>query len=161
MFAVPGYELYTGSGRDRALLVQFLQRSYQELENAQAFAHLSQTVEQHFSADTPLWWVKLTSPSPPASEQSPVGCLWLGNAIEQISGDRHAYILLLYVDPQHRRRGLGTALMQQAIAWATDRGDRQIDLQVFCQNQAGLKLYEKLGFSPQSIWMSKQLSGNW
>lgn len=159
MFSLPGYELRLGSRRDRPLLAQFMRRTYQELGNVQTAAHLDATIEQHFSAETPLWWLYPTLPETNSLAQvQPVGCLWLGNAVDPLSGDRHAYVLLLYIDPNYRRQGLGTALMQQAIAWSQSRGDRQIGLQVFCQNQAAVRLYEKLGFSPQALWMTKVVS---
>jgi ribosomal protein S18 acetylase RimI-like enzyme len=132
------------------LLLKFMRRTYQELYPTQPLHHLAQTVEQHLSPDTPLWWVN-------PAQQSPIACLWLGNAVDQVTGDRHAYIFLLYVDPRHRRQGIGTTLIHQAETWATERGDRQIGLQVFAHNQPALHLYEKLGYKTQAIWMAKRL----
>jgi GNAT superfamily N-acetyltransferase len=143
-----GYRLRTGSGLDRALLVKFMQRTYQELYPGCNLAHFAITVEQYLSSETPLWWVE-------QEDATPIACLWLGTAVDQVQGDRHAYIFLLYVNPDHRRQGIGSALMQQAEMWAKARGDRQIGLQVFQQNQPALNLYEKLGYRPQSIWMVK------
>lgn len=160
---IPGYAVRSGSTLDRALLVKFMQRTYQELHPGQPIAHLAQTVEQYFSVDTPLWWVErlpqLDSVPTlmPASVIPPIACLWMGNAVDQIRGDRHAHIFLVYVVPTERRRGIGAALLRQAEAWARERGDRQIGLQVFCSNQAALHLYEKSGYQPQSIWMVKGL----
>jgi hypothetical protein len=51
------YWIYAGSSLDRALLVKFMQLSYQELFPEQNFSHLARTVEQYFSKETPLWWV--------------------------------------------------------------------------------------------------------
>ncbi len=82
----------------------------------------------------------------------------MGTAIDQIEGDRYPYIFLLYVHPDYRLQGIGTALMQKAEDWARERGDRQVGLQVFVQNQAALRLYEKLGYQPQSVFMVKQFS---
>jgi len=170
-----GYLWRAGSGLDRALLVKFMQKTYQELYPGCNFAHLAQTVEQYLSPETPLWWVdqrvEVTKPQSENSEHSPVqnslsqtsltpkpiACLWLGNAVGQIWGDRQAYIFLLYVSPAHRRCGIGSALMAEAEQWAKNRGDRQIGLQVFYHNQPALKLYEKLGYAPQSVWMAKPL----
>jgi ribosomal protein S18 acetylase RimI-like enzyme len=59
--------------------------------------------------------------------------------------------------PEHRRRGIGTALMQYVENWATNRGDRQIGLQVFQSNQPALNLYNQLGYQTQSLWMVKSL----
>ncbi|MBW4578615.1 MAG: GNAT family N-acetyltransferase [Tildeniella nuda ZEHNDER 1965/U140] len=160
-----GYQLRVGSGLDRALLVKFMQRTYQEMEGAGEYAHLAQTVEHYLSSETPLWWVSLSTddrsgslPNVPLRRlPQPIACLWLGSAIDQLHGDRHAHIFLLYVLPEHRRKGIGKALMLHAEAWAKARGDRQIGLQVFQSNQAALSLYDRLGFRTQSLWMVKSL----
>jgi GNAT superfamily N-acetyltransferase len=144
-----------------------MQQTYQELRPDQDFSHLARTVEQYFSSESPLWWVELISgesfitspvPAPFQSKPEPIGCLWLGNAIEQVSGDRQTHILLLYVRPNHRRQGIGTALMEWAETWAKQRGDREISLQVFQKNKPALSLYGKLGYQPHSLWMTKLLS---
>ncbi|KGF73965.1 acetyltransferase [Neosynechococcus sphagnicola sy1] len=160
---IPGYGLRTGSGLERSLLLKFLQRTYQEFYPHQDFAHLSRTVEQYLSEDTPLWWVEAavteSFPGQPRwmSATQPIGCLWMGNSVDQISGDRHAHIFLLYISPEHRRQGLGTALMHHAETWAQHRGDRQLGLQVFQTNQPALNLYRHLGFHTRSLWMVKPL----
>jgi ribosomal protein S18 acetylase RimI-like enzyme len=148
-----------------------MQQSYQELYPEQNFAHLTRTVEQYFSQDTPLWWVEESQklkvrsqnsctpdsrlPTPDSSEK--VACLWVGNAVDQVKGDRHSYIFLLYVTPEHRQRGIGKALMKYLENWAQAKGDRQIGLQVFQSNTAALDLYRKLGYQIQSLWMIKTL----
>ncbi len=162
---LPGYRMRLGSSLDRALLVKFMQRTYQELCPGEAIAHLASTVDQYLSRDTPIWWAEPIAaesllPQPPESpsDGNAAGVLWAGSAIDQTSGDRHAHILLLYVAPAHRRQGLGSALMAVAESWARARGDRAIGLQVFQSNQPALRLYETLGYGPQSIWMSKRLA---
>ncbi len=145
-----------------------MQRTYHEVEATDSYAHLAHTVEQYLSNETPLWWV-VPAPTtqaaavetPPLSSrlQEPVACLWLGTAIDQVHGDRHTHVFLLYVLPEHRRKGIGKALMVHAEAWAAARGDRQIGLQVFQANQAALNLYKGLGFQTQSLWMVKPLQG--
>ena len=94
----------------------------------------------------------------PSSPHPPIACLWVGNAIDQVEGNRHAHIFILYVVPEHRRRGIGTALMQYVENWAIQRGDRQIGLQVFQSNKPALNLYNQLGYQTQSLWMVKFLS---
>lgn len=155
---IPGYWMRSGSGLDRALLVKFMQRTYQELLPDQDFAHLPQTVERFFSNQTPLWWVESEDAKGinwrPAQR---VACLWLGSAVNQIHGDRHTHIFLLYVDPKHRHQGIGSALMHQVEVWAKARDDRQIGLQVFQFNQPALAFYQKLGYQTQALWMVKPL----
>ncbi|MEH1973610.1 MAG: GNAT family N-acetyltransferase [Nostoc sp.] len=94
----------------------------------------------------------------PSALHPPIACLWVGNAIDQVHGNRHAHIFILYVVPEHRRRGIGTALMRYVENWAIQRGDRQIGLQVFQSNKPALNLYNQLGYQTQSIWMVKFLS---
>lgn len=154
-----GYQLRTGSVWERSTLVRFLQLSYQEIFPEQDdFSHLGTTVKQYFSRETPLWWVESIDGAVYGSNLSqPVACLWMGNAVDQLKGDRHAHIFLLYVMPEHRRQGIGAALMRYAQDWAKARGDRQIGLQVFASNQPALNLYHKLGYETQSFWMVKPL----
>ena len=165
---LPGYKIRRGSTLDKALLVKFMQRTYQEAYPQQDFSHLARTVEQYFSKDTPVWWVdflgeelrrdqEITSPSSPSS---PIACLWVGNAIDQVQGTRHAHIFLLYVVPEHRQRGIGTGLMRYVEDWARARGDHQIGLQVFQSNTAALNLYNQLGYQTQSLWMVKSLDSS-
>ncbi len=193
-----GYRVRRGTGLDRASLVKFMQRTYQELYPEAQLHHLAQTVDQYFSGETPLWWVDSFAPSLPPlaqsstqppiqsleqpleptlahsalqptertlvertlAEKNPVACLWLGRAVDQVSGQGYPYIFLLYVSPAHRRRGIGSSLIHQAEAWATARGDWQLGLQVFHHNQPALRLYEALGFQPQAIAMVKSLRPN-
>jgi len=152
-----------------------MQRTYQDIFPQQDFSHLARTVEQYFSNETPLWWVEeeegvegdkriinFSSPTPHTPHPTlhfplPIACTWVGNAIDQVQGDRHAHIFLLYVVPEHRRRGIGTALMRYIENWARIRGDHQIGLQVFESNTAALNLYNQLGYQTQSLWMIRSL----
>ncbi|WP_026082464.1 GNAT family N-acetyltransferase [Mastigocladopsis repens] len=170
---LPGYCIRRGSTLDKALLVKFMQRTYQEAFPQQDFSHLARTVEQYFSKETPVWWVDFVRveegrsggvskshspfPPPPPSSSSPIACLWVGNAIDQVRGDRHVHIFLLYVLPEHRRRGIGTALMRYIEDWARSRGDHQIGLQVFQTNTAAFNLYNQLHYQTHSLWMIKSL----
>ncbi len=179
---LPGYIIRRGSTSDRALLLKFMQRTYQDLFPNENFSHLEQTVKQYFSSDTPLWWVEegeqgdkgtrgqgdkennyTQFPIPNSqfsipNSQFPIACLWVGNAIDQVHGNRHAHIFILYVVPEHRRLGIGRALMRYVESWAIERGDRQIGLQVFQSNKPALNLYNQLGYQTQSLWMVKFLS---
>ena len=136
-----------------------MQLTYQELFPDQDFSHLALTVEQYFSKETPLWWVDFLGECTEGASSSPapIACLWVGNAIDQVRGDRHAHIFLLYVKPSHRRQGIGTALMHRVENWAVGRGDRSIGLQVFQSNTAALNLYHQLGYQTVSLWMVKQM----
>jgi [ribosomal protein S18]-alanine N-acetyltransferase len=57
----------------------------------------------------------------------------------------------LLVDPDHRRRGIGSALVAACIAWASDAGASTIRLEVRASNAAALALYRRLGFFVQGV----------
>jgi ribosomal protein S18 acetylase RimI-like enzyme len=151
-----GYHLRRGYGKDRALLHKFLCQTYEELfPHQRDFSHLGRTLENYFSTDTPLWWVEWESEG--KFPRIPVGCIWVGNGIDQVNGDRYAYIFLLYVSPSHRGQGVAKALLNHAENWARNRGDRQIGLMVFETNQPALNLYRNFGYQTQSLLMLKPL----
>ena len=149
MELIQGYQVRSGSSLDRALLVKFMQKTYQEIAPKQDFSHLALTVEQYLSRETPLWWV--------SDSNSTVGCLWAGNAIDQITGDRIAHIFLLYVAPEHRRKGIAKALITLGETWAIDKRLGAIGLQVFQTNTSAKNLYNQLGYQTQSLSMVKPL----
>ena len=58
---------------------------------------------------------------------------------------RRAYILNVYVYPDHRRRGVARALMQAMLEWC--RAERFTAVQLHASAD-GRALYEQLGFTP-------------
>jgi RimJ/RimL family protein N-acetyltransferase len=59
---------------------------------------------------------------------------------------RHVADLGLMVAAPHRRRGVGSALLDAAVTWARETGVRKLELHVFPHNEAAIALYEKYGF---------------
>jgi GNAT superfamily N-acetyltransferase len=63
----------------------------------------------------------------------------------------------IVVRPEARRRGVGRALIAAAEQWARDRGYRLLTLNVFVENREALRLYEELGFAPESMKCVKRI----
>jgi ribosomal protein S18 acetylase RimI-like enzyme len=62
--------------------------------------------------------------------------------------ERHSALLTdLLVREGFRLRGLGTALVKDAMAVARERGFRSLTLHVGPENDAAIRLYERLGFT--------------
>jgi len=59
---------------------------------------------------------------------------------------RHVADLGLMVAASHRRQGVGTALLRQAVAWSRESRIRKLELHVFPWNEPALGLYESFGF---------------
>jgi GNAT superfamily N-acetyltransferase len=148
------YQLAVGNAIDVITLLKFLQITYQELYPHQKdYRHLQSTVDRYFSAETPLWFFTTSA----RDNSTKIACLWMGIAIDQITGIRHPNIFLIYVDPTYRRQGIGRALMEHAHAWSKDRGYPQIGLQVFTTDLPAIELYQQLGYQPRSISMMREL----
>jgi L-phenylalanine/L-methionine N-acetyltransferase len=59
---------------------------------------------------------------------------------------RHVASLGMAVAPEWRGRGVGTALMAEAIRWAKEMGVEKLALSVYPHNEPALALYRKFGF---------------
>ena len=70
----------------------------------------------------------------------------LSVARDQHPASRHVADLGLMVAASHRRRGIGTALLEAAVEWGRVSGVRKLELHVFPYNDAAISLYEQFGF---------------
>jgi diaminopimelate decarboxylase len=62
---------------------------------------------------------------------------------------RHVATLGMFVVASHRRRGIGGALMQEALAWARRVGVERLELTVYPGNPAAIALYRAFGFAEE------------
>ena len=58
------------------------------------------------------------------------------------------YISNVAVDPEHRRQGIGGALIEKLVSMAAERGLAFLTLEARASNAPALALYEKYGFRP-------------
>jgi L-phenylalanine/L-methionine N-acetyltransferase len=59
---------------------------------------------------------------------------------------RHVATIGMMVAPEWRGRGVGSALMEAAIAWCRESGVEKLELSVYPDNDAARALYAKFGF---------------
>jgi RimJ/RimL family protein N-acetyltransferase len=59
---------------------------------------------------------------------------------------RHVADVGLMVAADRRRQGIGTMLLEHAVAWARESEVRKLELHVFPWNEPALGLYESFGF---------------
>jgi L-phenylalanine/L-methionine N-acetyltransferase len=73
---------------------------------------------------------------------------------------RHVADLGLMVAASHRRRGVGRALLEQAVEWAREAGIRKLELHVFPWNEPAIRLYERFGFEREGLRRGHYRRGN-
>lgn len=89
-----------------------------------------------------------------AEELGPVGYAWLALTGPEVSS---AWIYDIAIDEEHRGKGYGRALLNGLEQVAREHGLDSIALNVSAGNDYARRLYERAGYKPTSIHMSKPL----
>ncbi len=110
---------------------------------------------------TPGWWDLVVGGADPTPAQRHVltaapavgfgRCTVDGEAVGAVHAcvvEDHLHVAGLVVRQDHRRRGLGRALLTAAGDWAAARGARYCVLQVAVGNAAGMAFSDRLGLTP-------------
>lgn len=85
------------------------------------------------------------------------GLLVLQTVPTVASAQDWAEITEMYVQPAFRRKGVGKALITEALAYARHHGCSKVHLLVDPENEAALSFYEAVGFHRDSWDMSQAL----
>lgn len=59
--------------------------------------------------------------------------------------EAHAYLTNMFVEPEHRGRGLGAALMERAVSWGRER---DLDSLILWPTEESRSLYRRFGCAP-------------
>jgi RimJ/RimL family protein N-acetyltransferase len=111
-------------------------------------------------------WSTLHSPAPAPPADRPfeldgvlvaevadglAGYIKVGQAVPLRSSEHVLEIKGLSVDPDHRRRGVGKALIHAALGQARAAGARRLMLRVLGHNTAARELYAQCGFELEGV----------
>lgn len=66
---------------------------------------------------------------------------------------KHGYLGFMYVDPNHRGKGVNMKIIQALKEWARSQNISELRLDVYHDNISAIKAYEKIGFSKHMIEM--------
>jgi ribosomal protein S18 acetylase RimI-like enzyme len=69
----------------------------------------------------------------------------------------HSYLGFMYVVPEHRGRGVNKLIIDALYNWTRERGVQEVRLEVFSDNAAAIRAYEKAGFGPVLLTMRARL----
>jgi ribosomal protein S18 acetylase RimI-like enzyme len=107
-----------------------------------AFAHMNHVNENHRATHENILHAILSNKCYASihADDHTLGC-GLG-----VSHAGYLGIFDIVIDPDHRRRGLGIALMNALLSWGQEQGVDNAYLQVMRDNELAMRLYKKLGF---------------
>ena len=97
----------------------------------------------------------------PHGNHSYAGLVWISISENREPWDFQAspaWIYDLWVEPEYRRQGLGTKLLQQAERWARKAGLAKIGLHVFGSNDAAIRLYRSAGYRILNRYLQKEIT---
>jgi ribosomal protein S18 acetylase RimI-like enzyme len=72
--------------------------------------------------------------------------------------DHHAYLGFMYVAEKYRGMGINKQLTDRLIKWSKGRGLTDFYLDVYIENVAAIRAYEKAGFSKSMLEMKLNLN---
>ena len=77
----------------------------------------------------------------------------LKKSLDYYIHDRHAYLGLMYVEPEFRGQGIIQAIISELLDWARGQGVNDFYLDVYADNDPAVRAYEKFGFRNNLIEM--------
>ena len=74
-----------------------------------------------------------------------------------ISGDKTVYLWIGYVKPRYRSGGIGKALVERGLAWASERGFEHCTVGWFTANVTGARFWTRRGYGPAMCRLERRL----
>jgi GNAT superfamily N-acetyltransferase len=71
--------------------------------------------------------------------------------------DRHSYMGFMYTVPEHRGKGVNWKIIEALEEWSRSQGVTEMRLEVYIDNLAAVRSYEKVGFAGYVLKMRKGL----
>ena len=92
-----------------------------------------------------------------AGSGKPLGFTHIKTFSDYFTAERHGHVSDLVVAEGAEGRGVGSALLAAAEDWSRARGHRLLTLNVFDENHRARRLYDRLGYRPDTLRMVKVL----
>ena len=80
------------------------------------------------------------------------------NAKPYLQHQQHAYLGFMYVDPNHRGKGVNKKIIDALGEWCNLQNITELRLDVCQMNEAAINAYEKVGFAKHMIAMRMGLN---
>lgn len=128
--------------RPKAELIEGDRRALEEWFNAQQ-ADVSPADARSAKADEAMYIAEL--------DGRPAGCAYLVTLVDYFNERPHAHLSVLAVSEAAEGKGVGSALLDQSVAWAKQRNSDRLTLSALVTNVRARALYERKGFGGEYI----------
>ena len=91
---------------------------------------------------------------------APVGFALYFRNFSTFLGQAGIYLEDLFVEPEHRGKGIGKALLVRLAQVALERGYGRLDWSVLDWNAPSIEFYRSLGAVPMDAWTGYRLTGD-
>lgn len=81
------------------------------------------------------------------------GYVRIDQAKAHLKHEKQAYLGFMYVKPESRGQGINKMIVEGLKQWSKKQGVTELRLEVYAQNDAAIRAYEKVGFSNHMIEM--------
>lgn len=93
-------------------------------------------------------------------DNEPVGCGYarIENAKPYLQHEQYAYLGFMYVKPEYRGKGINKMIIDALAKWSASQHITELRLDVYDQNEAAIKAYERSGFVKHMVNMRKGIA---
>jgi RimJ/RimL family protein N-acetyltransferase len=85
------------------------------------------------------------------------GYLRIANSKHYHRNQQHGYIGFMYVKPSFRGKRISTLILESLKNWATEKGLKELRLDVYSNNPDAIKPYERFGFTKGLVNMKMNI----
>jgi GNAT superfamily N-acetyltransferase len=139
---------------DVAVILSFIRK----LAEYEKLSHLvvvtEENIREHVFGGNPVAEVLLAY-----WNEEPVGFALYFRNFSTFLGQPGIYLEDLFVEPAHRGRGIGKALLTRLAKIAIERGHGRLDWAVLDWNMPSIEFYRSLGAVPLDAWTGYRLTG--
>jgi len=71
--------------------------------------------------------------------------------------ERKGHVSNLFILPEHRSKGIGNKLVEEALTWLKKNDVGYVSLEIHLENKKAIDFYSKLGFEKYTIKLYKKI----
>jgi GNAT superfamily N-acetyltransferase len=141
--------------RDVPLIMKFIRDLAEYEKLSDQVVATEENIREHLFGPNPVLEVLIAS-----WDSQPVGFALYFRNFSTFLGRPGIYLEDLFVEPAHRGKGIGKALLKELAKIAVDRGYGRLEWSVLDWNTPSIEFYRSLGAEPMQEWIRYRLTGD-